>query len=93
MKQRGKLLDRFMLGTDLPMEPIPGAPLIELVSDKRVLIENHHGVTAYQCHEVCVRVSYGVVCICGNNLLLARMSKHQLVITGIIDSISICRGR
>lgn len=93
MKRSDKLLERFIFGADLPMETTPGAPIIELFNDKRVLIENHNGVTAYDCHEVCVRVSYGVVRICGNNLLLARMSKHQLVITGIIDSVSICRGR
>lgn len=93
MKQRGKLLERVVLGADLPGEALPGMPLVEIVGEERVLIENHRGVVAYGCKEICVKVRYGHLCVCGMGLELARMTKHQLVITGRVDSVSLCRGR
>lgn len=92
MKQRGKILERVVLGADLPAEPVPGLPIVEIAGEKRVLIENHHGVTAYGHNEICVRVCFGQLRICGNNLKLVCMTKHQLVISGQIESVSILRG-
>lgn len=77
---------------DLLTEPTPGDPLIEIVADRRVLIENHCGVTVYGGKEIRVKVSYGMVCVQGKRLELARMSKQQLVITGCLDSVSLLRG-
>ena len=93
VKQQGKILERVVLGADLPGESLPGIPLVEIAGEGRVLIENHHGVIAYGCKEICVKVHYGHICICGMGLALARMTKHQLVVTGRIDSVSLCRGR
>lgn len=93
MKQKGKILDRVVMGADLPGETLPGIPLVEIAGQSRVLIENHHGVTAYGCTEICVKVHFGHICICGMGLELARMTKHQLVITGRIDSVSLCKRR
>lgn len=92
MKQRARILERVVLGADLPGEHLPGVPLVELAGDRRVLIENHKGVTAYGRREICIRVNYGLLCICGTGLELAQMSRHQLVITGCIDTVSIRRG-
>jgi len=93
MKQREKLLHTFAMAADLPGEALPGIPLLELAGEGRVLIENHRGVTAYAREEICVQVQYGCICICGENLSLARMTKEQLVITGRIDRIQLFRGR
>jgi sporulation protein YqfC len=93
VKQRGKILERVVLGADLPGESLPGQPLVEIVGECRVLIENHHGVTVYGCNEICVKVRYGQLCICGAGLELSRMTKQQLVITGRIDGVSLQRGR
>lgn len=93
MKQRGRILDRIALSADLPTEAVPGLPLVEIAGECRVLIENHHGVTVYGCNQINIKVNYGHLCVCGSGLELARMTKHQLVITGQIDSVSILRGR
>ena len=84
--------ERAIMGSDLPGEAVPGLPLVEIMGEHRVLIENHKGVIGYGCSEICVKVKYGVLKICGNELTLARMTKHQLVISGIIDSVCLCRG-
>lgn len=71
--------------------PLPGQPLAELVGDWRVLIENHAGVTEYSPQRVCVRVRYGTLCICGNDLELVCMTSQQLAVVGQIDGIQIRR--
>ncbi|MBR7123145.1 MAG: YabP/YqfC family sporulation protein [Oscillospiraceae bacterium] len=91
MKRAGKLLEKVVLGADLSGEALPGLPLLELIGEYRVLIENHYGVSNYSCNEICVKVTYGAVRILGDKLEIARMTKQQLVITGVIDHISLQR--
>lgn len=93
MKQRKNILERAALAVDLPGEPLPKLPLVELAGECRVLIENHHGVTEYGSDEIRVKVTYGQLCICGTGLELAKMTKEQLVITGRIDGVTLLRGR
>lgn len=89
MKGRREILQRVVLGADLPGEAIPGLPLVEIVGQSRVLIENHCGVTGYGCNEVCVKVQFGQLCIYGSGLTLAQMTKQQLIITGQIDCVKL----
>lgn len=91
MKHKYDILHRVSAAADLPLEPLPGIPLLELAGENRVLIENHCGVTEYGCEEICVKVSYGKICVCGNRLELIQMTKHQLIITGVIEKISLLR--
>jgi sporulation protein YqfC len=72
---------------------LPGMPLIEIAGEKRVLIENHRGVTEYDPLRICVRVKFGQVCVCGEALTLAQMTRSCLVICGRIDSVTLLRGR
>ncbi len=87
------LLQRLTEGADLPAEPLPGQPLVELAGDRRVLIENHRGVTEYGREQIRVRVRYGQILVCGGGMELARMTKEQLVIAGRIDSVTLIRGK
>lgn len=89
---KNNFFDWLMDRTDLLTEPTPGVTLVELAGDKRVLIENHGGVTVYGHREIRIRVSYGMLCVQGTNLELARMSKQQLIITGCIECVSVFRG-
>lgn len=91
MAQSKKLMDRIALGVDLPGEYLPRVPVVEICDDSRVLIENHMGVIGYSCNEICAKVRFGVLKICGSQLSLARMSRHQLVIIGKIDGVALQR--
>jgi sporulation protein YqfC len=71
--------------------PIPGLPLVEIVDVGRVLIENHLGVTQYGDHSICVKVKYGSIEVSGSNLILSRMTKGQLVISGVVDCVRLLR--
>lgn len=93
MRQRRSVWERLINAADLGTEPSPKLPLVELAGERRVLIENHRGVSQYGCNEICVNVEYGSIFICGQKLDLACMSKDQLIITGTIESIRLCNRR
>ena len=91
MNRRRGFLERLAEGADLPGEAMPGQSLVELAGDRRVLIENHNGVTEYGRERISVRVRYGQLVVCGCGLELARMTKEQLVIIGRIDGVTLHR--
>ena len=66
-------------------------PLAELTGFNRVLIENHTGVLAYSQEVITVKVSCGSLQINGQNMMLAEMSREQLVITGQIEGVQVHR--
>lgn len=92
MGERKNIWDRMAVAADLSSEPIPRQPLVELAGERRVIIENHCGVIGYGCNEICVKVRFGHILINGKGLELVRMSKEQLVVMGVIDSVRLCRG-
>ena len=85
------ILQRLADGADLSAEPLPGQPIVEIAGDRRVLIENHFGVKEYSREKIGVKVKYGLVCVCGCNLELVRMTKEQLLISGRIDAVTLIR--
>ncbi len=90
-------LYKGLLGTtfheELPGESFPWQTVTELIDDNRVLIENHRGVTAYSCDKILVRLPGGRLCITGNDLCIACMTRQRLIIKGIISGITICKER
>ena len=91
MRRNRNWMERLADGMDLPGEPIPGQPLAELAGDRRLLIEHHRGVTQYSREQICVKVSYGHIQVCGCCLELSRMTAEQLVISGQIRQITLLR--
>ena len=87
-----KMLSKLSLIVNLPAEPIPGQPLIEILGQNRVIIEHHKGVIHYGDDEIRVRVHYGQIQIKGSALELMKMSKQQLVICGNIDCVQLFEG-
>ena len=77
-----RILQRLADGADLSAE---------IAGDRRVLIENHFGVKEYSREKIGVKVKYGLVCVCGCDLELIRMTKEQLIISGRIDAVTLIR--
>lgn len=93
MKQRKiSIWERVIGAADLSAELLPHMPLIELVGERRVLIENHQGVTKYGCCEIYVKVRFGEICVSGTKLVIAKMTCDQLIITGRIAAIQLRKG-
>lgn len=93
MKQGTNWLRKLADGMDLPGEPLPTQPLVELAGNERVLIEHHRGVTAYSQECICVKVRYGQIRIRGCGLSLGRMTGDQLVISGRIHGVDLLGGQ
>lgn len=91
MIRRRNWIQTFTETMDLPGEPMPGIPIVELAGDSRVLIENHGPIVEYRPERIRVNLNYGQLCICGQKLHLSRMSQAQLVISGVIDSLTVIR--
>ena len=92
MSEKKYIWDRIAVATDLSSEPMPKQTLVEIAGERRVLIENHCGVSSYGVNEICVKVRSGNVIVCGNNLELVRMTKEQLIIMGAINCVRFCHG-
>lgn len=91
MKKEKSFLERLAEGAELLSEPLPGQPIVEMCGDRRVVIENHGGVTQYTREKIGIKVKYGTLCVCGCGLELVRMSREQLIIAGRIDSVHLIR--
>ena len=91
LKRQHGIWNRIAGTADLETEPVPMAPLVELAGDRRIIVENHCGVVAYTQQQIQIRVKYGQVCVEGDQLEMAQMTKDHLVITGRIDRIGIIR--
>lgn len=91
MRHKKGFLERFPVLTDLPGEPIPGQPIIELLGEHRVLIEKHKGVRQYCGQCVSVGMCFGEVRVHGASLELMHISTDQLIISGRIEQICVCR--
>ncbi|MBE6947576.1 MAG: sporulation protein [Ruminococcaceae bacterium] len=92
MGKNKQILQRVASAVDLPDEPFPGQPLVEIIGTRRVLIENYRGVIEYGDALVRIRVKYGSITVCGKHLELTRMTREHLIISGRIDKVELCRG-
>lgn len=77
--------------SDLTGEPLAGQPLVELCGTDRLLVENHRGLLEYTRELIRVRVCFGEICVLGQEMHLANMTRPQLVICGKIQQVSLCR--
>ncbi len=79
--------NRFWDRLDLAEESGHGQTIVEIVADRRVLIEHHLGVFQYDTCHIAIKTSRGKIVVVGNELGLTLMTKEQLVISGKIESI------
>ena len=91
MERHGKFFQNLAGKLVVSSQSLPGVPIVEITDGRRVLIENHRGVTEYGNKQISVLVRFGKVVVSGSNLELGFMSKQQLVICGCIEDVSIVR--
>lgn len=74
------------------LDLISKLPLLELLGESRVLIENHLGVVGYSAEEIKIKVHFGIWVVSGDHLQLMQINRSQIVIKGEIYSV-IVQGR
>lgn len=72
---------------DIPEELITDIPKVTVVGFDRMLIENYKCILEYQDFFIRIKMSTGLININGFNLVMNEMTKDDLIITGIIESI------
>ena len=91
MQKKHSLWDKLMEQTAHGAESVLCHTIVEIAGEKRVLIENHQGVTAYDKERIQIKVGYGSIHIIGRDLEILHMTKDQLVVCGHIQDISLHR--
>ena len=89
---RGRLYDRLCHISTIGNGTMPGVPLIEIIADKRVLIENHRGIYRYTREQICVHTASGMIRIDGQKLFIEKMTRDQLIVVGKVEGVVMCRG-
>ena len=89
MNRKKSILEQVLHGSELYVQPLPSLPLVEIVGNKRVLIENHTSIDSYCSQEICIRVKFGYIIVKGDLLFLDYMSPEKVVITGCIRCIQL----
>ena len=92
--EKKNYIRRIMDVVNLPTEPHPGVPVVEILGNCRVLIERHCGVIAYDENMIEIKTKYGQLNINGCQLQLTQMTKAQLIVSGKIFGVTLCeKGR
>ena len=92
MKLYEKLVHRLPEALHIPDQTLPGVPIIEMYADRRVLVEGRCAIMQYESTCIKLRCCAFRVDVCGAGLNITELSGNQLIITGVIDRISVQRG-
>lgn len=68
------------------------AALVEIVGQKRIVVENHCGVCYYGDDRVLIKTHNGYIEIIGGELHLRCISREHLCITGALDAVKLIGG-
>ena len=73
---------------ELPKEIMLNLPLISLIGQDEVTIENYKGILEYDEEQVRIGTSAGVLRLQGKGLCLKQLSADCMVVTGRIESLA-----
>lgn len=88
MRRRG-VAEKLAQIFDLPADAVAGLPLIELVGDKQLRVENHRGILAYDPREIHIGGGKVAIRVKGVELELKVMNGAELLITGQIFGVEL----
>jgi sporulation protein YqfC len=75
--------DLFDLSAEITMD----LPLIMLVGQQKLYIENHKGISLYMSDKIKIRVKPGFITITGSELVIGEIKTENLSISGQISGI------
>lgn len=63
-------------------------PRIELLGDRRVIVENHRGILEYGAERMRIACGRLTLCVAGEGLELCALSMNELAVTGRIRAVT-----
>ena len=83
-------IDSVLRNLDLPSDVVEYFPKISIISNMRLLIENHKGIKLYTEKEIIIKCKKFNVEIFGNKLFIREMTDEYIYIFGIVENIKYC---
>ena len=80
---------RFLRAFDIPEDALGSVPRITLTGDRRVLIENHRGLLAYEKDHIAVNGGRVMVKLRGDGLELRAMDRSEILVAGQFFSLEL----
>lgn len=72
---------------DLPTDAVLGMTKLTVFGRRKLLVENHQGIRAYENEHILLDCANSKVSIRGNNLILTAMDEKDMIISGNLLSI------
>lgn len=69
---------------ELPNEIVLNLPLITIVGNNKILIENFKNIVQYSNEIIKINTTCGILKITGKNLFLKELNKNKVLINGIL---------
>ena len=69
---------------ELPNEIVLNVPLITIVGNNKILIENFKNIVQYSNEIIKINTTCGILKIAGKNLFLKELNKNKVLINGIL---------
>ena len=87
-REKGALRERIIAQLDIPLETVTEVPVINLLGNKEISVENFEGLLEYTEQRMRLNTTCGVVVVDGIKLEAKSMTEHIIVIKGTILQVS-----
>ena len=85
-KQRRRVIERTAEMFALPADAA-GASRMVITGNRRLLIENHHGVAEYGSGRIDIDCGGILLSITGRDLEICAMNRHEIVVAGDMEKL------
>ncbi|MCX7903785.1 MAG: sporulation protein YqfC [Caloramator sp.] len=76
---------RFSDAFDIPEEIVLDVPAIKIVSNNKIIIENHKGIIEYGKTNVRINSKIGIVALKGDNFVIKYITQEEILLEGEIE--------
>ncbi|MBM7623155.1 sporulation protein YqfC [Sporohalobacter salinus] len=83
-----KIKNKFADFFEMPKDIVLDAPQISMIGNMDLVLKNHRGIIEYTQEKIRVRINKGQVVICGEELIIANLTKEMVSVKGQIVDVS-----
>lgn len=71
-----------------PKDIMKNEPILHVVANKRIDIENHQGIIEYTQDNIRIKSKYGILIIVGRDMIIKEIDPYTITVFGQLRSIS-----
>lgn len=88
MAKVNKLKEKVSDKLSIPKDIVLNMPVIKVIGDREVIIENHKGILEYTSSSIKLKSVLGDLTLIGKGFQIKDISEDNIFIVGLIDSLS-----